>query len=67
MRASLPHLSSLIGEKAAPEAFVRHLGAARLPLQSRLEVSSVPSPGYIRDVCAECNAVQSTWCILCRL
>ena len=49
MRASLPYLSSLIGEKAAPEAFVRHLSAARPPLQSRLEVSSVPSLEYIED------------------
>ena len=56
MRALLPHLPNLLGEKAAPEALVRHLSGAQLPLQSHLEVSNLPSTINLHDSHADCKA-----------
>ena len=63
MRASLPHLPNLLGGKAAPEALLRQSSAARLPLQSRLEVSSVPYPLYLKGTLAKCQRY-SVWLVM---
>ena len=63
MRASLPHLPTLLAEKAAPEALLRHFSAAKLPLQSRSEVSSLPYSLHIDGNFADVSGT-SVWLIL---